>query len=97
MKNRMCSTEYTECQAFSSVRIGSPRLPHPQASVALPMVPGRGTQSLAGEEVGGANSDEGTDLMVPYSRHSTYNSSTICTVPAYSSISTASTIQYLTN
>ncbi len=37
--------------------------PYPQASVAPPLVTG-GTHSLAEEEVGGPNSDEGTDTVV---------------------------------
>jgi hypothetical protein len=49
--------------------VGTPPPPHPQASVsALPLVPGGGTHSLAGEVVGGGgggpNSDEGTHTVV---------------------------------
>jgi hypothetical protein len=42
----------------------TPPPPHPQASVSPPLVPGGGTHSLAGEGVGGPNSDEGTDTVV---------------------------------
>ncbi len=42
-----------------------PPHPLPQASVVLlPLVPRGGTHSLAGEGVGGANSDKGTDTLV---------------------------------
>jgi hypothetical protein len=60
------STEYTECQAFSVVRIGSPT-PSPPSSVALPPFGSKGdalAHALAGEGAGVANSDEGTDTLV---------------------------------
>jgi hypothetical protein len=39
--------------------------PHPLATVALsPLVSGGRPHLLAGEEAGGANSDEGTDTLV---------------------------------
>jgi hypothetical protein len=40
-----------------------PPPPNPQASVAPPLFPG-GTHSLSVEEARGANSDEGTDVLV---------------------------------
>jgi hypothetical protein len=69
-----CLTEYKECQAFCLfVWIGPP---HPQASVAPPPLGPRGeTHWLAGEGVGGPNSNEGTDTLVLYVY---YNPSTAC-------------------
>jgi hypothetical protein len=60
------TTEFTECQAFSTVvRIGSARPPPRQRMLAPPPIWFQGgTHSLAGEEVGGANSDEGMDTLV---------------------------------
>jgi hypothetical protein len=57
-------TEWTECYAFSVVvRIGTPPPPHTQASVA-PSFGSGGITRLAGEGVGGPNSDEGTDTVL---------------------------------
>jgi hypothetical protein len=56
-----------KCQAFSSVvRIGSPRpITHRQVLHPPSFSSKRGGgHSLAGEGAGGANSDEGTDIMV---------------------------------
>ncbi len=56
--------------SLQSSKIAPFRPPHPQASVApLPLVPGGGTHSLAGEGAGGANSDEGTGQRLCYSRY----------------------------
>jgi hypothetical protein len=59
--------EYTlyRVSGFLSSR-GSPPLPHPQASVAHPSGSKGGTHFFPGEGVGGPNSDEGTDTLVPY-------------------------------
>jgi hypothetical protein len=54
-------TEYTECQAFFLVVHFGPPPPHPQGSVAPPTL-----VSLAGEGLGGPNSDEGIDTLVLY-------------------------------
>ncbi len=62
-----CLTECKECQAFCLFAWIGP--PHPQASVApcSPLLGPRGeTHSLAGEGVGGPNSNEGTDTPVLY-------------------------------
>jgi hypothetical protein len=48
---------------LQSLELGLPP-PHPQANVSPHLVPG-GTHSLAGEMVGGPNSDEGTDTCDP--------------------------------
>jgi hypothetical protein len=76
-----CSTEYTECQAFCPVvRMGS----HPltRKLVLSPLwIDLRGKHSLAGEGVGGPNSDERTDTLVLYIyyNHSTdYSHDPIC-------------------
>ncbi len=61
-----CSIQWTLVQGFLSSRpdwLHPP--PHPLATVALsPLVSGGRPHLLAGEEAGGANSDEGTDTLV---------------------------------
>jgi hypothetical protein len=60
------STKYTECQSFSPVvRIGSPA-PSPASECCPPTFGSKGgAHSLGGEGAGGANSDEGSDTLVP--------------------------------
>jgi hypothetical protein len=62
---------------FPVVRIGSP---HPLTRKGVlffpPVVPGRETRSLAGEGMGGPNSDEGTDTLALYICTLYYNPST---------------------
>ncbi len=60
---RNCHKVYRVPGFLSSLQNWLPPPPHPQASVAPLWFQG-GTHSLAGERVGGANSDEGTDNLV---------------------------------
>ncbi len=60
----MCSTEQTECQAFSPVvRIGSPPRPLTRKRV-FSGGGGGGQHPLAGEGAGEPNSDKGIDTLV---------------------------------
>ncbi len=66
----LCHRAYhsTECQAFQSsavVQIGPPPIPSPRKRVLLPPLgPRSETQSHAGGEGGGTQSDDGTDTLV---------------------------------
>jgi hypothetical protein len=65
----VCTTDYTECHAFSPVvRIGSPQPLTRKRLLLLPPFDSKGeAHSLAGEGLGeGPNSDEGTDALVLY-------------------------------
>ncbi len=82
------STEQTECQAFSPVvLIGSAHLLTRMRVLLCPLVPG-GTHSLAGEGVGGPNSDDrsapGQTLW--YSRYNTTMGERVGTTPKKSMV-----------